>query len=133
MIWLLLLGAAAAGWAWKTGRLATIRSGDVVAGLTALLALRMLTTGRILPGLIALAGSAYYAYQRQRRVTAEAMPADEARRVLELGPGADATAIRAAHRRLIARVHPDAGGSAELAHRVNAARDSLLAELRRRT
>ena len=36
--------------------------------------------------------------------------------------------IRDAHRRLIAKVHPDAGGSAELAHRVNAARDALLAE-----
>ncbi len=35
--------------------------------------------------------------------------------------------IRAAHRRLIARVHPDAGGSADLSARVNAARDTLLA------
>ena len=42
--------------------------------------------------------------------------------------GATLQEIRDAHRRLIARVHPDAGGSAELAHRVNAARDTLLAE-----
>jgi DnaJ family protein C protein 19 len=34
---------------------------------------------------------------------------------------------------LIARVHPDTGGSAELAARVNDARDALVEELRRRT
>jgi DnaJ homolog subfamily C member 19 len=50
----------------------------------------------------------------------------EARAVLGLGPDADADAIRAAHRRLAASVHPDRGGSAELAKRVNAARDLLL-------
>ncbi len=37
-------------------------------------------------------------------------------------------AMAVAHRRLIAKVHPDTGGSAELAHRVIAARDTLLAE-----
>ncbi|MFP5456637.1 MAG: J domain-containing protein [Alphaproteobacteria bacterium] len=61
-----------------------------------------------------------------------AMDGDEARRVLDLPPGADADAVRAAHRRLVARVHPDQGGSAELTGRVNAARDILLAELQRR-
>ncbi|MBB4618328.1 J domain-containing protein [Sphingomonas abaci] len=56
------------------------------------------------------------------------MAADEAeaRAVLGVGPRADAAAIRAAHRRLLAGVHPDRGGSAELAQRVNAARDRLL-------
>ena len=37
-----------------------------------------------------------------------------------------ADAIRAAPRRLIAGVHPDRGGSADLARRINAARDLLL-------
>lgn len=55
----------------------------------------------------------------------------EARAILEVGPEADADAIIAAHRRLIQRVHPDAGGSADLASRVTAARDLLLAELNR--
>lgn len=50
----------------------------------------------------------------------------EARAVLGVDPQADADAIRAAHRRLIANVHPDRGGSAELTRRVNAARDLLL-------
>jgi hypothetical protein len=30
-------------------------------------------------------------------------------------------------------VHPDAGGSAELANRVNVARDTLIAEMNRKT
>lgn len=58
-------------------------------------------------------------------------PAD-ARRLLDLSVHADARAINEAHRRLIARVHPDVGGSKELAQRVNVARDTLLAELSRR-
>ena len=52
--------------------------------------------------------------------------AAEARAILGVEPGADAEAIRAAHRRLVVGVHPDRGGSAELARRVNAARDLLL-------
>ncbi len=52
--------------------------------------------------------------------------AAEARAILGVEPGADADAIRAAHRRLVVGVHPDRGGSAELARRVNAARDLLL-------
>lgn len=45
---------------------------------------------------------------------------------------ADAETIRAAHRRLIAAVHPDRGGSAELTRQVNAARDLLLSRLHQR-
>ncbi len=52
-----------------------------------------------------------------------------ARAVLGVGPDADADAIRAAHRRLIAAVHPDRGGSTELTRQINAARDTLLARL----
>lgn len=50
----------------------------------------------------------------------------EARAILGVDDSADADAIRAAHRRLAAQVHPDRGGSVELARRVNAARDLLL-------
>ncbi len=64
----------------------------------------------------------YWPRPRQRIVA----DAAEARAILGVGPGADADAIRAAHRRLVAGVHPDRGGSAELARRVNAARDVLL-------
>ncbi len=50
----------------------------------------------------------------------------EARALLGLGPQADAEAVRAAHRRLIATVHPDKGGTEALAAKINAARDVLL-------
>ncbi|KKC26508.1 molecular chaperone DnaJ [Sphingomonas sp. SRS2] len=70
--------------------------------------------------------------QTQRPDPAGRMDKDEARRVLGVGPDASPEEIQAAHRRLVARVHPDQGGSAELASRVNAARDILLAELPRR-
>jgi curved DNA-binding protein CbpA len=61
------------------------------------------------------------------------MPVEDARRLLGVGPEASLAEIRDAHRRLIARVHPDSGGSAELANRVNVARDTLVAEMNRRT
>lgn len=55
-------------------------------------------------------------------------PADQlaALTVLGLDARASDADIRAAHRRLLLAVHPDHGGSAELAQRVNAARDTLL-------
>jgi|GEM_PF-997433 len=55
-----------------------------------------------------------------------AMGLDDARKLLGVSANADAETIRAAHRRIIARVHPDAGGTEELARRTNLARDLLL-------
>lgn len=52
--------------------------------------------------------------------------AAEARAILGVSAQDDADAIRAAHRRLLGAVHPDRGGSTELAGRANAARDLLL-------
>jgi DnaJ homolog subfamily C member 19 len=50
----------------------------------------------------------------------------EAARLLGVQDDADNATILSAHRRLIAKVHPDAGGSEELAARINQARDTLL-------
>lgn len=54
----------------------------------------------------------------------------DARAVLGVTAQADEGEIRAAHRRLMAELHPDRGGSAERARQVNAARDTLLDRLR---
>lgn len=49
-----------------------------------------------------------------------------ARALLGVDASADEGEIRAAYRRIAAAVHPDRGGSVELARRVNAARDLLI-------
>jgi DnaJ homolog subfamily C member 19 len=54
---------------------------------------------------------------------------ERARALLGVGPDASRGEIVEAHRRLIARVHPDRGGSSEQAHEANAARDLLLRRL----
>ena len=50
----------------------------------------------------------------------------EALAVLGLAEGASEEDIKAAHRRLIRRTHPDAGGTADLAARINRAKDVLV-------
>jgi DnaJ domain len=57
-----------------------------------------------------------------------AMTHQEAYKVLGLEPSASAVEVRKAHRRLMQRVHPDLGGNAFLAQRVNEARDLLLGD-----
>lgn len=54
------------------------------------------------------------------------MTREEALAVLGLAEGASVDDIRAAHRRLIQRMHPDVGGTADLAARINRAKDVLL-------
>lgn len=76
--------------------------------------------------LIVLIGLGLIVWLWWRGKTAGTMTPAEARRLLDVPAGASADEIRAAHRRIIARVHPDAGGNAELARKINAARDLLL-------
>jgi DnaJ-domain-containing protein 1 len=66
------------------------------------------------------------AAQEDGTAAAGAMSREDAYRVLGLEPGASETAIREAHHRLIASVHPDRGGSSFLAAQVNRAKDILL-------
>ena len=53
----------------------------------------------------------------------------QARAVLGVRHGASVEEILEAHRRVIADVHPDRGGSVERVHEANAAKDLLLARL----
>lgn len=130
---LILLAAGGLLWAWGSGRLKGFTYEDGIAAALFLLGLRLLTTGRMIPGAALMAGSLLWAAWRRRRPAPATMPIEDARRLLGVREGATLAEIRDAHRRLIAKVHPDAGGSAELANRVNVARDTLVAEMNRRT
>jgi len=101
-----------------------------------LLSLLSLRTGRVpVAAGFALAALALGIYAQRfgaepespsRPAGGTAMTAAEAYRVLGLPDGASAEDIKAAHRRLMLRAHPDLGGSDYLAAKLNEAKDVLL-------
>ena len=64
-----------------------------------------------------------------RLATTRSQAVFRARKLLGIEAGAGREEIIAAHRRLVALVHPDKGGSTEAMQEANAARDLLLAAL----
>jgi hypothetical protein len=60
------------------------------------------------------------------RAAAGAMSREEAYKILDLPQGAPAADVKAAHRRLMLKLHPDQGGSTYLAARINQAKDLLI-------
>ena len=136
-----LLLLAVAVWLIWTGRLQRMSAKDGLALGVALIGAVMSAKGKPLIGALPLIGSAiFFALQsskgkarRSPRAHAGKASADvaEARALLGLPDDADAESIRSAHRRLIATVHPDRGGTQALAAKINAARDLLLDEVER--
>lgn len=124
MAFALILAAALAWWLHQRGELVPnlVRLGGT--GAAALIAIRMLETGKPLVAL-AVAGAGYFWWRTQAPKTTNEEAAALA--LLGLAPGARAEAIQAAWRSRIAEAHPDAGGSDEAARAVTAARDLLLA------
>ena len=65
--------------------------------------------------------------QRQSAAArASGMSKKEAYQILGLQPDASDAEVRDAHRRLMKQVHPDHGGSAALAAKINEAKDQIL-------
>ena len=63
------------------------------------------------------------------KVSTRAQAVFRARKLLGVRAGADRAEIIEAHRRLLAMVHPDRGGTNQQVHEAQAARDVLLDEL----
>ncbi|HWI86264.1 MAG TPA: DnaJ domain-containing protein [Sphingomonas sp.] len=97
-----------------------------MAALAALIALKMLRTNLPLAALAMGAAGWWFWARKSVHAASPSMTHEEARRLLEVPINATSDEIRAAHRRLVARVHPDVGGSADLTRQVNAARDTLM-------
>ncbi|WP_235976457.1 J domain-containing protein [Sandaracinobacteroides hominis] len=134
MAMFLLLAAAAVGYAWWKGWLGKGAERKLGAVAATILALWLLARGQVVPGLAAgvVAAGLGLSGWMQAKVAAVPMDELEARRLLGVGLNADEDEILAAHRRLIAKVHPDRGGNPEMARRVNAARDYLIVNRARR-
>ncbi len=103
-----------------TGRLAW-----VIAAVPVLITwlVRLRVAHRVFRGFGAAPGGAG---KRAGGGTPGAMSVEEAWRVLGLEPGASRDEIKKTHRRLIAGLHPDRGGSDYLAAKINQAKDVLL-------
>lgn len=138
MLYLALGGAALVAYLWITGRKTPLlkrREWRVLIGAMALAAF----TAAVFVGVrgswgtaivLTVVGLGLAASTRKTGVAAPPaagrMGADEARRILGVGPDATKAEIQAAYTRLMRAVHPDKGGTAGLAAQLNAARDRLL-------
>lgn len=134
-----LLAMGLAAWLVWTGRLQRMSAKDGMALGAALVGAVIAAKGKPLVGAPLLLGATLFFFAKgQPRKAGPGKPAvppasprdiADARKLLGVGPDADARAIRAAHRRLIASVHPDKGGTEALAAQINAARDLLIKEV----
>lgn len=132
---LAVLVAGLLGWAVWTGRLGKPDPKSIAALVLAVVGGAIAARGRpLIGGGMAAAGLLWLSRRPvPKKVAAAAPEIDPATRdaleLLGLPPSADRAAVMEAHRRLIARNHPDAGGTEALARSINAARDTLLKRL----
>jgi hypothetical protein len=135
----LLIGLA--GWLIVTGRLQRMTMRDGAALGLAIVGAVLAAKGKPLTGAVPLliSGGFYLWRSRQakrrsgrgsgatpRRFAQPDESVRDAAALLGISIDAEPDQIRGAHRRLIATVHPDKGGTEALAAKINAARDVLL-------
>ncbi|WP_221795893.1 hypothetical protein [Aquisediminimonas sediminicola] len=140
---ILLLAAIGLYFAYKGGHLRKMPWEDVLGVLWGLVGLRVMATGQVLIGALIVASSGVALWRRRgsqhlsSKTEPHAPPShpsgqispSEARDILNIPETAGRAEIIAAHRALIARLHPDRGGSSTLAAQVNEARDILLTQI----
>jgi hypothetical protein len=132
---LLLLGTL--GWLVWSGRIRKPDTGQIAALILAVVGGAIAARGRVMVGgIMAIGGLVWLSrrpvpVRRSAGTIADDPQAREAFDLLGLPIDADRAAVVEAHRRLIARTHPDAGGTEALARNINAARDYLLGKLPR--
>jgi hypothetical protein len=143
---LLIAAAGAAGWLmWRSAKGkadAAARNVLMLKIVGALAVAVVLFAAKLWPlafmTVIAAAAIAAIEVWRDRQIKAEdlllkdaagpraSMGADEAASILGVPAEASAEEVRAAHRKLIAQLHPDKGGTDYLASKINDAKDLLL-------
>lgn len=64
------------------------------------------------------------------RTQGEPLSKEEAQNILGIGADANISEVLDAHKRLMKKIHPDAGGNHYFASRLNQARDKMLEEMR---
>jgi DnaJ family protein C protein 19 len=133
MPFMLIIIAAALGWAVWSGKLRMQQVPPVVLGLAGVFAL---ARGAFIPG-VALVGVAATWYRGltwrlfgASRKQSRQDQIDNARMLLGANRNDDEEMIRNRHRLLIQQNHPDTGGTDERASALNEARDLLLADIK---
>ncbi|WP_310476260.1 hypothetical protein [Sandarakinorhabdus sp.] len=121
----LIAVVAIAWWLHQKGQLLPnlLRYGGLAAA--GLLALRFLSTGRIVPAALVAAGGWAWWLWNERDGTATSELA-QAAQLLGVAANAPSETIWQAWRQAMTSAHPDAGGSAEAAQALTAARDLLI-------
>lgn len=105
-----------------------VKLGGLAAALALLIRLGARRVAHVI-GMLTLLAPLLKHWQPRRSGTPDAshsMSREEAAHILDISAQAPKEEIREAHRRMIARNHPDQGGSSYLASKINQARDVLL-------